>query len=87
MLPIDGRMYDLAEQLLAATAVPRTSYDDAVHIATAAIHGMDYLVTWNCSHIANVETRPIIRKVVELAGFVPPEICTPLEMKGVDYGI
>ena len=87
MLPIDGRMFELAEKLLEATAVPRTSYDDAVHIATAAIHGMDYLVTWNCSHIANVETRPLIRKTIESAGFVPPEICTPLEMKGVDNGI
>ena len=86
MLPIDDRMFVLAEKLLAATAVPRTSYDDAVHIATAAIHGMDYLVTWNCSHIANVETRPLIRKTIEQAGLVPPEICTPLEMKGVDNG-
>ena len=83
---IDDRMFVLAEKLLAATAVPRTSYDDAVHIATAAIHGMDYLVTWNCSHIANVETRPLIRKTIEQAGLVPPEICTPLEMKGVDNG-
>ena len=87
ILPIDGRMFELAEKLLAATAVPRTSYDDAVHIATAAVHGMDYLVTWNCSHIANVETRPLIRKTIEAAGFVPPEICTPLEMKGADNGI
>ena len=87
MLPIDDRMFELAEMLLAATAVPRTSYDDAVHIATAAIHRMDYLVTWNCSHIANVETRPLIRKTIESAGLVPPEICTPLEMKGVDDGI
>ena len=86
ILPIDERMYDLAEQLLAATAVPRTSYDDAVHIATAAVCGMDYLVTWNCSHIANVETRPLIRKTIEKAGYVPPEICTPLEMKGDNDG-
>jgi predicted nucleic acid-binding protein len=86
MLPIDERMYDLAERLLKTTAVPRTSFDDAVHIATAAIHGVDYLVTWNCSHIANVETRPLIRKTIESVGFVSPEICTPLEMKGDDYG-
>ena len=86
ILPIDDRVFALAEKLLAATAVPRTSYDDAVHIAAAAIHGMDYLVTWNCSHIANVETRPLIRTTIEQAGLVPPEICTPLEMKGVYDG-
>ena len=85
-LPIDERMYGLAERLLEATAVPRTSFDDAVHIATAAIHSMDFLVTWNCSHIANAETRPLIRKTIEAAGYSVPEICTPLEMKGDDYG-
>ena len=85
-LPIDERMYGLAERLLEATAVPRTSFDDAVHIATAAIHSMDFLVTWNCSHIANAETRPLIRKTIEAAGYFVPEICTPLEMKGDDYG-
>ena len=48
---------------LEATAVPRTSFDDALHISVAAIAGMDFLLSWNCRHIANPETRPLIRKV------------------------
>lgn len=86
MLPIDDRMLEIADMLLEATAVPKNSFDDAVHIAAAAVHGMDYLVTWNCTHIANVETRPIIRKTLENAGYKAPEICTPAEMKGIDDG-
>ena len=69
-----------AEALLSDTAVPRNSFDDALHIATAAINGMDFLVTWNCKHIANAVTRPIIRKTCERLGYVCPEICTPDEL-------
>ena len=76
----DNRAIRLAEALLADTAVPRNSFDDALHIATAAINGMDFLVTWNCKHIANAITRPIIRKTCERLGVVCPEICTPDEL-------
>ena len=75
-------MVALAEKLLEATAVPRTSFDDALHISAAAIARMDFLVSWNCRHIANPETRPLIRKVCEEMGYRYPEICTPFEMLG-----
>ena len=76
----DDRAIILAEALLSDTAVPRNSYDDALHIATAAINEMDFLVTWNCKHIANAVTRPVIRKTCERMGYVCPEICTPDEL-------
>ncbi len=76
----DDRAVRLAEALLSDTAVPRNSYDDALHIATAAVNGMDFLVTWNCKHIANAITRPIIRKTCERLGYACPEICTPDEL-------
>ena len=81
-LPITEEILALAEKLLEATAVPRTSFDDAVHIATASVSGMDFLVSWNCKHIANPMTKPIIRKTLECFGYNYPEICTPLDMKG-----
>ena len=81
-LPITEEILALAEKLLEATAVPRTSFDDAVHIATASVSGMDFLVSWNCKHIANPMTKPIIRKTLESFGYNYPEICTPLDMKG-----
>ena len=83
-IPVTEEMLSLAEKLLEATAVPRTSFDDAVHIAIAAVSGMDFLVSWNCKHIANPATKPLIRKALERLGFEYPEICTPLDMKGED---
>ena len=75
---INESVYALAEALLAATAVPHSSFDDAVHIAAAAIAGVDILATWNCKHIANPTTEPLIRKTCENAGYRCPVICTPL---------
>lgn len=86
-LPIDERIVALAEKLLEATAVPHSNYDDAVHIATAAVHGMDYLVTWNCRHIANVYTKPLIYRCCLANGFKSAEICTPPEMEGDDENV
>ena len=51
-----------------------------VHIAVAAVHEIDLLLTWNCRHIDNPVTKPIIRSVCAVAGFRCPEICTPIEI-------
>ncbi|HBA83283.1 MAG TPA: DNA-binding protein [Verrucomicrobia bacterium] len=55
---------------------------EAAHIALAAVHGMDYLLTWNCRHIDNAETKPVIRSVCARHGYACPEICTPEELMG-----
>lgn len=81
-LPLPVHATALAERLLSETAVPRTSYDDALHIATAAINKMDFLVSWNCKHIARADKKNLIRKACAEAGYVCPEICTPTELKG-----
>ena len=81
-LPVTDESIDLAERLLEETAVPRTSFDDALHIAVAVINKMDFLVTWNCKHIANAVTMPKIYKVCHDAGYQGPLICTPEQMKG-----
>ena len=79
-LPIIPEAENLAEKLLEATAVPRTSYEDAVHIAIAVVNGMDFLVTWNCRHIANGETMPKIYETCKVNGFACPLICTPEQL-------
>ena len=81
-LPVSDAAIDLAERLLDETAVPRTSFDDALHIAVAVINKMDFLVTWNCKHIANAVTMPKIYRVCRDAGYACPLICTPEQMKG-----
>jgi hypothetical protein len=70
----------LASALLRAAAMPAKAAIDAVHVALATVHGIDYLLTWNCTHIANAVTRPLIEAVCRGSGFQPPVICTPEEL-------
>src|SRR3954447_1582364 len=46
-------------------------------IAIAAVHGMDYLLTWNCKHIANAQMQKTVAEICRAAGYEPPTICTP----------
>ncbi len=75
---------ELAEALLRGVPLPGKAASDALHIATAAVHGMLYLLTWNCRHIANVTLRPWIEAVCRAAGYEPPLICTPEELPTED---
>jgi hypothetical protein len=73
---------ELAGCLLRGGALPAQAVDAAAHVAVAAVHGVDYLLTWNCRHIANAEKRPLIRAICQQSGFACPEICTPEELMG-----
>ena len=70
----------LAQRLIAAGGLPAQARIDALHVAMAAVHGMDYLLTWNCRHIANAALRGRIEELCREAGFEPPIVCTPLEL-------
>ena len=70
----------LAEKLLDAGAVPKSSRSDAQHIAIATTHGVEYLVSWNQKHIVNEYKREHINQVCRKAGFSPITICTPTEL-------
>jgi len=70
----------LAGRLLAERGMPAKARIDALHVATAAVHGMDYLLSWNCKHIANATLRTRIESICRTGGFEPPVICTPLEL-------
>jgi len=70
----------LAGQLMADGGIPAHAEADALHIAVASVQGMDYLLTWNCRHIDNAATKPVIRSTCAVAGYTCPEICTPLEL-------
>jgi predicted nucleic acid-binding protein len=70
----------LADDLIRSHAVPETEPEDALHIALAAIHGIQFLATWNCRHIANAANRAGIERICRLAGFDAPVICTPEEL-------
>ena len=81
LLEINEDAIQLAESLVQSNAVPKKAAQDALHIAIACINGMDYLLTWNCKHIANAKMRSKIDKVCRGAGYAPPIICTPEELE------
>ena len=70
---------DLAAALVAGSGVPKKANEDALHIATAATNGLDYLLTWNCTHIANAVTIPRVNAICRSHGIEPPLIYTPQE--------
>jgi hypothetical protein len=72
----------LAAALVASLALPAKAVTDAAHIALAAVHGMHFLLTWNCTHIANAEMAVTIERVCRENGFTCPVICTPEELMG-----
>ena len=71
---------DLAAALVAGSGVPKKANEDALHIATAATNGLDYLLTWNCTHIANAVTIPLVNAICRRHGVEPPLIYTPQEL-------
>ncbi|MBI4559564.1 MAG: type II toxin-antitoxin system VapC family toxin [Candidatus Hydrogenedentes bacterium] len=82
VLDISDAAKSLAKRLIDARVIPDTHLEDALHVAVAAIKGMDSLLTWNFSHINNAFTRSRIRVVVESDGYVCPELCSPEELIG-----
>ena len=79
-LDITDSARDLAKILISNTPLPEKAQIDALHIAVATAHGMDYLLTWNCRHIANATFRHQINTVCESTGYQAPILCTPLEL-------
>lgn len=82
-LVIDDPVVTLSKALLKERAIPARAQDDAVHLAVSAVHGIDYLLTWNCRHLDNAETKPIMRRICHRHEYTMPEICTPQELMGV----
>lgn len=82
LLLITEQAIKIAEDLIKQKIVPLKAIEDALHIAIATANGVDYLVTWNCRHIANPEIQRGIASYLEQIGAVLPFICTPEELLG-----
>lgn len=70
----------LAKKLISGTPMPEKAADDALHAAISSYHSMNYLLTWNCRHLANAHLIPKLKSVVESEGYCFPQICTPEEL-------
>jgi predicted nucleic acid-binding protein len=82
VLEVTPEALELARFLVKKRILPAKAGADALHIALAGVHGMDFLLTWNCRHIANAEMRFRVEGALRACGFDPPALCTPEELMG-----
>lgn len=80
MLAVDGEARVLAEKIIAGKGIPEEYPEDALHIAVAAVNGVEVIITWNFAHLNNPFTRIMVRQIVENEGYECPEICSPEEL-------
>ncbi len=73
---------ELVPLLLRETKLPPEALLDMAHVSIATAHGMQFLLTWNCKHIANAQIVRAVERVCRLRGFEPPVLCTPDELMG-----
>ena len=72
----------LADRLVSEHLLPAKAVADARHVAVSAVFGIDYLLTWNCKHIANAQTLPGVYSLLRDCGYEPPLVVTPEEFSG-----
>jgi hypothetical protein len=70
----------LTQAIMDAGVLPAKAVRDAAHIAVASVHRVQYLLTWNCKHLANAQISRRVQKVCDQQGFEMPLICTPEEL-------
>ena len=80
VLSVSDEAKTLAKLIIQRTGIPRKASEDALHIAMAAVNGLDYLATWNCKHIANAHVIKQIGLVFAEQGLKSPVICTLQEL-------
>ena len=77
---------ELVEAFLSTGALPAKAKADAAHLAFATSQRVDYLLTWNCKHLANAEILMRLRPLAEQRGYRMPEVCRPLQLMGeIEY--
>jgi hypothetical protein len=79
-IAVDPSCLDLAQLYLDRGYVPKNEIRDALHIAVAVVWKVEYLLTWNCKHIANAHALRQLRKFSEYQGHEFPQVCTPEEL-------
>jgi len=85
MLQETGEVEPLAKAIIKGINLPLKAVVDAYHISAAAVNGIEYLLTWNFTHIANPALRFRIERICRDAGYEPPAICTPQELMGINH--
>ncbi len=82
IVAITAEVEAMAATFMATGALPPTMRPDGTHLAAATLSGADYLLTWNCRHLANAHVLRRLQKEAERRGWQLPGVCTPLELMG-----
>ena len=82
-LDVTAAVETLADGLVDQLPLPEKAQVDALHVSIATVCDMEYVLTWNCTHIANAVLRPRIEAICRSFGYEPPTICTPQELMEV----
>jgi predicted nucleic acid-binding protein len=82
LLELNDSVEYLASQFLSKSNLPAKAANDALHIALATVYRLDYLLTWNCKHIANAQIQKKLSQISVESGYTLPIICTPYELMG-----
>jgi hypothetical protein len=80
VLRVDDAVRLLAKELVQEQLLPPAAVSDALHAAVATLHQVDYLLTWNCRHLANPHLQKGLRTFMAGHKLVLPEICTPIDL-------
>lgn len=83
-LDLTEEAIELAQEFLKQSNLPPKAANDALHIALATVYGLDYLLTWNCKHMANAQIQRKLSQISSELGYELPVICTPYELLGYD---
>lgn len=81
-LPITPEVENLADAILQSGSLPAAARSDAIHVAAATLAKVDFLLTWNCRHLANPHLQKQLRALMAARSLTLPEICTPIELGG-----
>ena len=82
VLPIDQMIGPIVDVYIANMVMPSDPRGDALHLALASYHKCDFLLTWNCKHLANANKFGHIRRINDNLGLYVPLLVTPLELLG-----
>jgi len=82
VVPLNNKAFELADTIVSQQALPKESHADALHISVAILYEMDYLLSWNCRHIANAERQKKIAQIIRQEGYNMPILCTPEVLMG-----
>jgi len=82
LLVLNQEIFNLADLIVTQQVLPEEAHADAVHISAAILFEMDYLLSWNCRHIANAERQRKIAQIIHQTGYNMPFLCTPEVLLG-----